>query len=79
MSAPEQGEDPNGYASGLKQGWTITPEWEGYTMPAEIAFNDVNPEEYPGILFSGGHAAEYIREDDGFLRLKHCFLRRTHP
>jgi protease I len=63
----------------FKQGWTITPEWEGYAMPADIAFNDVNPEEYPGILFSGGHAPEYIREDEDFLRLPHCFLRRTHP
>ncbi|MDA0724705.1 MAG: hypothetical protein O3A82_09695 [Verrucomicrobia bacterium] len=25
MAAPEQCEYPNGYASGLKQGWTITP------------------------------------------------------
>jgi protease I len=48
-------------------------------MPAEIAFKDVNPEEYPGIFFSGGHAPEYIREDEDFLCLTHCFLRRTHP
>src|SRR6185295_15005972 len=47
----------------VKPGWTITKEWEGYTIEAEIAFKDVKPEEYLGIFFSGGRAPEYIRED----------------
>ena len=28
----------------VKPGWTITREWEGYTMPAAIAFKDIQPE-----------------------------------
>ena len=35
---------------------TITKEWEGYTINADIAFADVDPEKYLGILFSGGRA-----------------------
>ena len=45
----------------IKPGWTITKEWEGYTIEAEVAFSQINPEEYAGILFSGGRAPEYIR------------------
>ena len=28
-----------------KPGWTITKEWEGYTMDADIAFADIQPED----------------------------------
>jgi len=38
----------------VKPGWTITKEWEGYTIDAEIAFRDINPADYVGIFFSGG-------------------------
>ena len=27
----------------VKPGWTITKEWEGYTIEANIAFKDVDP------------------------------------
>ena len=47
----------------IKPGWTITKEWEGYTIQADIAFSQINPEDYAGILFSGGRAPEYIRYD----------------
>ncbi|OYW70774.1 MAG: peptidase, partial [Verrucomicrobia bacterium 12-59-8] len=33
----------------IKPGWTITKEWEGYSIDADIAFKDINPEEYVGI------------------------------
>ena len=28
-----------------KPGWTITKEWEGYTINADIAFKEIQPEE----------------------------------
>ena len=40
----------------VKPGWTITKEWEGYTIKADVAFSEVNPDEYMGIFFSGGRA-----------------------
>src|SRR5438046_511672 len=53
----------------VKPGWTITREWEGYTIDADIAFQDIQPEDYAGIFFSGGRAPEYIREDEDLLRI----------
>ena len=62
-----------------KPGWTITKEWEGYTMDADIAFADVKPGEYLGIFFSGGRAPEYIREDEDLLRITRYFFEKNAP
>ena len=63
----------------VKPGWTITKEWEGYTIEANIAFEDINPEEYLGILFSGGRAPEYIRYDEDLLRITRYFFDKDAP
>ena len=63
----------------VKPGWTITKEWEGYTLQANIAFADINPEDYVGIFFSGGRAPEYIREDEDLLRVTRHFFERNKP
>ena len=47
----------------VKPGWTITKEWEGYSIEADVAFAEVDPNDYLGIFFSGGRAPEYIRYD----------------
>ena len=58
----------------VKPGWTITREWEGYTIQSDIAFKDINPDDYLGIFFSGGRAPEYIRYDKDLVRVtKHFF------
>src|SRR5256712_1969588 len=43
--------------------WDITVESPGYALAADIAFRDVQPEEYAGIVLSGGRAPEYLRYD----------------
>jgi protease I len=63
----------------VKPGWTITKEWEGYTIDADIAFRDVNPEEYLSIFFSGGRAPEYIRDDEDLLRITRHFYSAQKP
>ena len=63
----------------VKPGWTITKEWEGYTIEADIAFRDVVPEEYLGIFFSGGRAPEYIREDQDLQRITRHFFDSDKP
>ncbi|MFK7821212.1 MAG: DJ-1/PfpI family protein, partial [Planctomycetaceae bacterium] len=63
----------------VKPGWTITREWEGYTLDADIAFADVNPENYAGILFSGGRAPEYIRYDEDLVRITKHFFEANNP
>ncbi len=63
----------------VKPGWTITKEWEGYTLEADIAFADVNPEKYAGIMFSGGRAPEYIRDDPDLIRMTRHFFDAGKP
>lgn len=63
----------------VKPGWTITKEWEGYTIQSDIAFRDINPEEYLGIFFSGGRAPEYIRDDEDLIRVTRFFFEKNAP
>ena len=63
----------------VKPGWTITKEWEGYTIDAEIAFSAINPDDYIGIFFSGGRAPEYIRENEDLLKVTRHFFEKNKP
>lgn len=63
----------------VRPGWTITREWEGYQIKADLAFSEVKPEEYLGILFSGGRAPEYIREDEDLIRMTQWFFDQNKP
>jgi len=63
----------------VKPGWTITKEWEGYTIQTDIAFRDIDPEEYLGIFFSGGRAPEYIRYDEDLVRITRHFFDAGKP
>ena len=63
----------------VKPGWTITKEWEGYTIDATIAFKDINPEDYLGIFFSGGRAPEYIRDNPDLIRITQWFFDNNKP
>ncbi len=66
----------------VKPGWTITREWEGYTIQADAAFNEIQPEhydQYAGIFFSGGRAPEYIRYDEDLVRLTRHFFEVDKP
>ena len=63
----------------VKPGWTITKEWEGYTIEAQISFSEIRPEEYAGILFSGGRAPEYIRYDEDLVRVTRYFFETNKP
>ncbi len=63
----------------VKPGWTITKEWEGYTIEAAVAFRDVAPEEYLGIFLSGGRAPEYLRYDEDLVRITRHFFAARKP
>jgi protease I len=63
----------------VKPGWTITKEWEGYSIDAQIAFRDIVPDQYAGILFSGGRAPEYIRYDPDLIRVTRHFFAANKP
>ena len=61
-----------------RPGWTITKEWEGYTIVANIAFRDIVPDEYVGIFYSGGRAPEYIRYDEDLVRVTRHFFEKKN-
>jgi protease I len=63
----------------VKPGWTITKEWEGYTINADVAFDEVDPDDYLGIYFSGGRAPEYIRYDPDLVRITRHFFKARKP
>ena len=63
----------------VRPGWTITREWEGYQITADLAFAEVRPEEYLGIFFSGGRAPEYIRYDENLVRITRSFFGSDKP
>ena len=57
----------------------VTREFEGYTIQANIAFKDIDPEDYLGIFFSGGRAPEYIRYDEDLMRITRHFFEANKP
>ncbi len=63
----------------VRPGWTITKEWEGYTIEADVAFSEIDPDEYLGIYFSGGRAPEYIRYDHDLVRITRHFFEFGKP
>ena len=62
-----------------RPGWTITKEWEGYQINADVAFSEIDPTEYLGIFFSGGRAPEYIREDENLIKITQYFFDEDKP
>src|SRR2546425_13358191 len=40
----------------FEPGWDTYVEKPGYRIPADIAFGDVQPESYDGLILSGGRA-----------------------
>ena len=63
----------------VRPGWTITREWEGYQINADLSFSEVDESEYLGIFFSGGRAPEYIRYDDDLVRMTKYFFAQNLP
>jgi len=60
-------------------GWDITRETAGYEIESDIAFKDIKPEEYAGLLVSGGRAPEYIRYDEDLLRTVRWMTEAGRP
>lgn len=63
----------------VKPGWTITKEWEGYSIDVDLPFSEVDETEYLGIFFSGGRAPEYIRYDKDLVRITKYFFKENKP
>jgi protease I len=59
--------------------WDITVESPGYHLAADIAFRDIQPWEYAGMVISGGRAPEYLRYDADLLRVLRDLNERNLP
>ncbi|HWL09835.1 MAG TPA: DJ-1/PfpI family protein [Planctomicrobium sp.] len=64
---------------GTKIPWDITREQPAYHVKAEVAFHDVNPDDYAGLFLSGGRAPEYLRYNQDLLRITRHFFDRDKP
>lgn len=63
----------------VRPGWTITREWEGYQITADVSFAEIDENDYLGIFFSGGRAPEYIRDDTDLIRITKHFFAANKP
>jgi protease I len=60
-------------------GWDITRESPGYHLAADVAFKEVRPDDYMGLVISGGRAPEYLRYDPDLMRVVRSFFFRDLP
>jgi protease I len=60
-------------------GFDTYTEKLGYTWPADIAFADVNPDDYVAVVIPGGRAPEYIRNDADVQRIVRHFFELEKP
>ena len=59
--------------------WDITVEMPGYTIASDVAFRDVDPGEYIGLVLPGGRAPEFLRYDEDLLRIVRHFFEKDKP
>jgi protease I len=57
----------------FEPGWDTYIERKGYLVESEIAFSDVNTEDYEAVLMPGGRAPEYLRNDANVIRIVKAF------
>jgi protease I len=63
----------------FEPGWDTYVEKPGYRIPADIAFADIEPEDYDAIILSGGRAPEYLRNDPQLQKIVRHFVARKKP
>jgi protease I len=61
------------------EGWETYTEKPGHLLPAHIAFSDVEPSDYDGLIIPGGRAPEYIRNDENVPRILRHFFDAGKP
>ena len=63
----------------FEPGWDTYVEKPGYRIPADIAFADIEPEDYDAIILSGGRAPEYLRNDPQLQKIVRHFVAHKKP
>ena len=63
----------------IPPGWDITRESASYHLASDIAFRDVDPDEYAGLFLTGGRAPEYLRYNEDLIRIVRRFFELSRP
>lgn len=59
--------------------WDVTIETPGYKLDSDIAFRDVDPDDYIGLVLPGGRAPEFLRYDAELIRITKSFFEKRKP
>lgn len=57
----------------FEPGWDTYVERKGYLVESHISFDDVDPSAYHSLLFPGGRAPEYLRNDQRVINITKAF------
>jgi protease I len=63
----------------FEPGYDTYTEKPGYSWNADLAFADVNPQEYAALVIPGGRAPEYIRNNSDVQRIVRHFFQQQKP
>ena len=63
----------------FEPGFDTYTEKPGYRLKADLSFEEVNPEEYDGLVIPGGRLPEYIRTYPDVERIVTHFFRARKP
>jgi protease I len=63
----------------FEPGWETNTEKLGYGIQSNLAFADVRPDDYDGLVIPGGRAPEYIRYDEALQRIVQAFFKANKP
>jgi protease I len=63
----------------FEPGYDSYTEKLGYRAAAEVAFKEVDPDDYAGLIIPGGRAPEEIRSDHELLHIVRHFLAKDKP
>lgn len=58
----------------FEPGWDTYVERKGYILESEISFDEVDPSAYRAVLFPGGRAPEYLRNDPRVISIARAFF-----
>ncbi|MEU1435653.1 DJ-1/PfpI family protein [Streptomyces sp. NPDC005775] len=63
----------------FEPGFDTYTEKPGYTWPADLAFSEVDPDDYVALVVPGGRAPEYLRNDADLRAILSAFFDTDRP
>ncbi|MBT2508209.1 MULTISPECIES: DJ-1/PfpI family protein [Streptomyces] len=63
----------------FEPGFDTYTEKPGYTLPADVAFSEVDAGEYAALVIPGGRAPEYLRNDGELRKILKAFFDSDKP